>query len=72
MGAGRNSEGRTLPHLQAALNQFGRWKGQNAAISTRWVVEKLNEKIATIHRESAAAEVERFLGGAEGPYRPHR
>jgi predicted nucleotidyltransferase component of viral defense system len=54
-----------LPHLQAALNQFGPWKGQNAVISTRWVVEKLNDKIATIDWESAAADVERFLGAAE-------
>jgi predicted nucleotidyltransferase component of viral defense system len=54
-----------LPHLQAALNQFGPWKGQNPVISTRWVVEKLNDKIATIDWESAAADVERFLGAAE-------
>jgi predicted nucleotidyltransferase component of viral defense system len=54
-----------LPHLQAALNQFGPWKAQNPVISTRWVVDRLNEKIATIDWKAAAADVERFLGAAD-------
>ncbi len=54
-----------LPHLQAALNQFGPWRAQNPVISTRWVVDRLNEKIATIDWEAAAADVERFLGAAD-------
>jgi predicted nucleotidyltransferase component of viral defense system len=54
-----------LPHLQAALNQFGPWKGQNPLIDTRWVVDKLREKIATIDWKAAAADAERFLGAAE-------
>lgn len=54
-----------LPHLQAALNQFGPWKAQNPVISARWVVDGLNEKIATIDWKTAAADVERFLGAAD-------
>jgi len=54
-----------LPHLQAALNQFGPWKAQNPVISTRWAVDRLNEKIATIDWKAAAADVERFLGAAD-------
>jgi hypothetical protein len=54
-----------LPHLQAALNQFGPWRAQNPVISTRWVVDRLNEKIATIDWKAAAADVERFLGAAD-------
>ena len=54
-----------LQHLQAALNQFGPWKGQQQVINTRWVVDKLNEKIPTIDWKAAAADVERFLGPAE-------
>ncbi len=53
------------PHLRAALNQIGPWKGQQQAIDTRWVVDKLKEKIATIDWKAAAADVERFLGPAE-------
>lgn len=54
-----------LPLLQAALNQLGPWRAQNPVISTRWVVDRLNEKIAAIDWKAAAADVERFLGAAE-------
>ena len=54
-----------LPHLQAALNQFGPWRAQNPVVSTRWVVDRLNEKITTIDWKAAAADVERFLGAAD-------
>ena len=54
-----------LPHLQAALHQFGPWKAPNPVIDTRWVVDRLNEKIATIDWKAAAADVERFLGAAD-------
>jgi predicted nucleotidyltransferase component of viral defense system len=53
------------PHLRAALNQIGPWKGQQQAVDTRWVVDKLKERIATIDWKAAAADVERFLGPAE-------
>ena len=54
-----------LPLLQAALNQLGPRRAQNPVISTRWVVDRLNEKIAAIDWKAAAADVERFLGAAE-------
>ena len=47
-----------LPHLQAALNQFGPWRAQNPVISTRWVVDRLDEKIAALNWQAAAADVE--------------
>ena len=54
-----------LPHLEAAVDQIGPWKGQQPRIDARWVVDKLNEKIALIDWSVAAADVERFLGPAE-------
>lgn len=53
------------PHLRAALKQIGPWKGKQQAIDIRWLVDKLEEKIATIDWKAAAADVERFLGPAE-------
>jgi predicted nucleotidyltransferase component of viral defense system len=54
-----------LPHLEAALKQYGPWKGQDLAVTTRWVIDRLDEKISTIDWKAAAADVERFLGLAE-------
>ncbi len=54
-----------LPHLQAALNQAGPWKGQQPHIDAQWVVDRLSQKIATIDWKTTAADVERFLGPAE-------
>lgn len=54
-----------LPHLQAALDQIGPWEGQHQAVDIRWVVAKLEGKIASIDWKAAAADVERFLGPAE-------
>lgn len=54
-----------LPHLEAALNQFEPWMTQNPVVSTRWIVDRLDEKIATIDWKVAAADVERFLGAAD-------
>jgi predicted nucleotidyltransferase component of viral defense system len=54
-----------LPHLAAALNQFGPWKGQHPAVTTQWVIERLTEKITNIDWKTAAADVERFLGSME-------
>jgi predicted nucleotidyltransferase component of viral defense system len=54
-----------LPHLHAALDQFGPWKGQAPLISTRWVIDRLSEKIRTIDWTAAAADVQGFLGPAD-------
>lgn len=54
-----------LPHLQAALHQFGPWKDQKLDLTTQWAIDRLNEKIATIDWKAAAADVQHFLGAAE-------
>jgi hypothetical protein len=54
-----------LPHLEAALNQYGPWSGQNPPVTAQWVGARLQEKINTIDWNAAAADVERFLGPAE-------
>jgi hypothetical protein len=50
-----------LPHLQAALDRIGPWKGQHQAVDIQWVVAKLDKKIVSIDWKAAAADVERFL-----------
>ena len=50
-----------LPHLQAALYQYGPWKEQPIDLTVDWVVERLRAKIATIDWKYARADVERFL-----------
>jgi hypothetical protein len=52
-------------HLRAALNQRGPREEQEQAIDSRWLVDTLKEKIATIDWTAAAADVERSLGPAE-------
>ena len=54
-----------LPHLQAALFQYGPWKGQTLNATSEWVNQALNEKIASIDWKAAAQDVERFLSTAE-------
>lgn len=54
-----------LPHLQAALEQFGPWKAKHVEPGLDWLVTKLNDKIATIDWKDAAHDVERFLSAAE-------
>jgi predicted nucleotidyltransferase component of viral defense system len=54
-----------LPHLQAAIDQLGPWKGRQPEVGAQWLVDRLNEKIATIDWKAAAADVERFLGPTE-------
>lgn len=55
-----------FPHLRAALDQLGPWKGQDAEVNAHWVVDKLKEKIATIDWKAAATDVQPFLGRLEG------
>ena len=54
-----------LPHLQAALQQYGPWKDQSINVTSNWVVTALNEKIAGIDWANAVHDVERFLRAAE-------
>ncbi len=54
-----------LPHLQAALYQYGPWAGKALKVDRDWLSRALSEKIAVIDWKQAAADVERFLGTAE-------
>jgi predicted nucleotidyltransferase component of viral defense system len=54
-----------LPHLQAALDQFGPWKGAHVEVDLDWLIAQLDTKITTIDWRDAARDVERFLNAAE-------
>jgi predicted nucleotidyltransferase component of viral defense system len=55
-----------LPHLEAALQQFGPWSSSPAlSIDHNWLSEALGEKIASINWEDAKADVKPFLKGPE-------
>ena len=54
-----------LPHLEAALRQFGPWQGTDVAVSRDWLEDVLRQKIAAIDWKAAAQDVERFLGPVE-------
>lgn len=54
-----------LPHLQAALNQYGPWEGQNIEVDAGWLNRTLLEKVAAIDWNEATRDVERFLNTAE-------
>ena len=54
-----------VPHLKAALYQYGPWKDQSLNVTSEWVVTALGEKIASIDWKAAAQDVERFLSAAE-------
>lgn len=53
-----------LPHLQAALQQWGPWQGQSIHVDTIWLRKVLQDKINTVDWEKAAQDVERFLNPA--------
>ena len=54
-----------LPHLQAALIQYGPWEGQEIEIDDGWLNRALLEKVAAIDWNEATQDVERFLNTAE-------
>jgi len=54
-----------LPHLQAALIQYGPWEDQEIEVDTGWVKRALLEKVAAIDWSEATQDVERFLNTAE-------
>ena len=51
-----------LPHLHAALMQWGPWQGQAFELDMAWLQQVLIEKIAQIDWKDAVLDVERFLG----------
>ncbi len=55
-----------LPHLQAALKQFGPWsEGTDVEIDVAWLSHELGRAIITIDWTKAADDVRRFLRPAE-------
>jgi predicted nucleotidyltransferase component of viral defense system len=54
-----------LPHLQAALYQFGPWKGEPHNVDMEWVTTALLEKVKAIDWIEATSDVERFLSTTE-------
>ena len=54
-----------LPHLQAALFQFGPWAGQTITVDSGWLRNAMREKVASVDWKEAAADVERFLNATE-------
>lgn len=54
-----------LPHLQAALYQYGPWAGQSITVDRDWLHNAMLEKVAAVDWREAAADVERFLSMAE-------
>lgn len=55
-----------LPHLQAALIQFGPWQGlDELSVDTSWLHETLKDKVMTIGWEDAKTDVRPFLRPSE-------
>ena len=54
-----------LPHLQAALYQFGPWKSESIIVDVDWLHHAMMQKIASVNWKEAAMDVERFLKPAE-------
>ena len=54
-----------LPHLQAALYQFGPWAEQSITVDSAWLRNAMLEKVAAIDWREAATDVERFLNATE-------
>jgi len=54
-----------LPHLGAALDQYGPWQRKAIAVDKVWLETALLERIRSIDWPAAAKDVEPFLGGPE-------
>jgi predicted nucleotidyltransferase component of viral defense system len=54
-----------LPHLQAALYQFGPWQSENITVDMDWLHHAMMQKISSVDWKEAAMDVERFLKPAE-------
>lgn len=54
-----------LPHLAAALDQYGPWQGQNVQPDRVWLESALLERIRAIHWPTAAQDVTPFLAPPE-------
>jgi len=56
---------RNLPHLGAALDQYGPWQSKALVVDKVWLDTALLERIRSIDWPAAAKDVEPFLGGPE-------
>jgi len=54
-----------IPHLHAALLQWGPWKNQDVVVDRQWLEYALAEKITRTNWREAATDVERFLSPQE-------
>ncbi len=54
-----------LPHLQAALHQYGEWQGESIEVDMAWLRTALLKKVSTIDWNEAKTDVTRFLNTAE-------
>ncbi len=54
-----------LPHLRAALHQYGPWQDQHPDADLEWLQRALQHKVRQIDWKKAADDVERFLGSTE-------
>jgi len=54
-----------LPHLQAALLQWGPWADKKIVINLKWLKQVLLHKTAQIDWKDAAKDVQRFLRFSE-------
>ena len=54
-----------LPHLHAALFQWGPWANQKIDLNIKWLKHDLTQKAARIDWQTAAIDVQRFLRPSE-------
>ena len=54
-----------LPHLRAALVQWGPWANQKIDLNLKWLKRELIQKASSIEWQSAAADVQPFLRPSE-------
>ncbi|MCD4719601.1 MAG: nucleotidyl transferase AbiEii/AbiGii toxin family protein [Desulfobacula sp.] len=54
-----------LPHLHAALFQWGPWANQKIDLNIKWLKHHLTQKAARIDWQTAAIDVQRFLRPSE-------
>lgn len=50
-----------LIFLENAINQQGPWAGKNIKVTNDWIIQSLEEKIATIDWKNAKLEIQRFV-----------
>ena len=54
-----------LPHLHAALVQWGPWENQRIDLNIKWLKHELTRKASSIDWQTAAVDVQRFIRPSE-------